>query len=286
MFLKKTTSKKKTKGTIGKRVLNKKSVKSASKKKSKNIVLKREYIRTYVPGLDDIFEKGVPRNSSVLVAGGSGSGKTLLCLQILASHAMKGKKCLFITFEELPVRLFEHLEDFGWDIDKLKSNLKIIYKEPSIMAVHVEALLANTRGELLIDVNEILEIIPNSFRPDFIAVDSISAIESSFAVSKNDDYRTFLEQFFYYLRSLNVTSFLISETDEVPTSSSIGVERFLGDGVLLLYNFRKGNIRERGLEVLKMRSSNHKKQIFPYEIGKKGISVFTKEELFGGFDDE
>ena len=56
----------------------------------------KEYIKTGVPGLDDLFDQGIPKGSSVIVAGGTGSGKTNLCLQIIAHHASQGKKCYFI----------------------------------------------------------------------------------------------------------------------------------------------------------------------------------------------
>ena len=74
-----------------------------------------KYITTGVPGLDDLFDQGIPKGSSVLVAGGTGSGKTNLCLQIIAHHASRGKKCYFMGFEESEDRLIEHMNDFGWN---------------------------------------------------------------------------------------------------------------------------------------------------------------------------
>ena len=51
-----------------------------------------EFIKTGIPGLDSLFEYGIPKNTSSLIAGGTGSGKTLLCLQILINAAKEGKK--------------------------------------------------------------------------------------------------------------------------------------------------------------------------------------------------
>jgi len=70
---------------------------SKLKKKSKKIkVVKRkikhirfgvagrplEKLKTGVAGLDALFDRGIPESSSILIEGGPGSGKTILCLQI------------------------------------------------------------------------------------------------------------------------------------------------------------------------------------------------------------
>jgi circadian clock protein KaiC len=80
-----------------------------------------KYIRTGIPGFDDLFEHGIPKGSSVIIAGGAGSGKTNLCLQILAHHASRGKKCYFMGFEESEQHLIDHMNDFGWDPGRLIS---------------------------------------------------------------------------------------------------------------------------------------------------------------------
>ena len=42
-----------------------------------------ERISTGVPGLDPLIEGGIPKGSTVMIAGRSGSGKTILCAQFL-----------------------------------------------------------------------------------------------------------------------------------------------------------------------------------------------------------
>ncbi len=63
-----------------------------AKLKDKKTQKASEYIKTGVPGFDDLFEKGIPKGNTVLVAGGAGSGKTIFCLQLLVYHAAKGEK--------------------------------------------------------------------------------------------------------------------------------------------------------------------------------------------------
>ena len=59
-----------------------------------------KYISTGIFGFDNLFKNGIPKGSSILVAGGAGSGKTNFCLQILAHHASQGKNRLIFRLPE------------------------------------------------------------------------------------------------------------------------------------------------------------------------------------------
>ena len=60
----------------------------------------KEYIKTGIEGFDSLFESGIPKGCSILIAGGAGSGKTIFTLQTLVNQASKGKKCFYMSFEE------------------------------------------------------------------------------------------------------------------------------------------------------------------------------------------
>ena len=55
----------------------------AKKPEPENKTGKREFIKTGIAGFDQLFESGIPVGSNVLIAGGAGSGKTIMCLQII-----------------------------------------------------------------------------------------------------------------------------------------------------------------------------------------------------------
>jgi len=240
------------------------------------------YVVTGVPGFDELFENGIPRGSAVLLAGGAGSGKTIFSLQTLAYHASKGDKCFYMSFEESQDRLKQHMEDFGWDANKyLKSgNLKIQRYSPFEITRSVEAMLAKEKGELLIDLKPV--ILPEGFKPDIIVLDSLTAVASAFT-GKEDSYRIYIEQLFRFFEEMGSTSFLITETKQIPEIfSTTGVEEFLADGVIVLYNIKRENMRESAIEVLKMRGERHQKKIVAMQITGNGIIVYPGQEVFGG----
>jgi len=232
----------------------------------------REWVLTGIPGFDSLMENGIPRGTSLLVSGGPGSGKTIFCLQTIAHAANNGEKCLYLSFEESEDRLKKHMEDFGWDWKKLekKGLLRIIRKEPFGLTTNLEAMLAKAKGELLINLNEILEIIPKDFKPHRIVFDSLTAIAATFD-QRGKSYRIFIEQLFKYLESLGITSFMISEAEQIPLRySEGGVEEFLADGVIVLYAIKKGDIRENAVEIIKLRGAKHQKKTVAFGIDGGG----------------
>jgi KaiC/GvpD/RAD55 family RecA-like ATPase len=51
----------------------------------------------------------------------------------------------------------------------------------------------------------------------------------------------------------------------------------------VLYNLRKGDVRQSAIEVLKMRGAGHKKKVVAMQIiSGTGIEVYPEQEVFGG----
>ena len=227
-----------------------------------------------------MMEHGIPKGSSVLICGGPGSGKTIFALQTTQYLAKKGKKVMYMTFEETPNRLREHMIDFGWDPLPLERSKNLLIKQfsPFDITRQVEALLAKAKGELMIDVKPVL--FHKGFNPDIVVIDSLTSIASSF-IGKEDTFRIYLEQMFNLLSETKTTSFLISErTDGVAALSTAGVDEFLADGLIFLYSIKHGNVRENSIEILKMRGANFQKKIVPLRIEKTGIVVYPEQEVF------
>jgi len=250
--------------------------------RDRRTALVKNFVNTGVPGFDNLFEEGVPKGYSVIIAGGAGSGKTIFCLQTLMYHVKNGKKCFYMSFEESEERLIAHMKEFGWDAGEYikKGLLQIKRYSPFEVTRAIEAMLEKEKGDLLIDLHPV--ILPKSFTPDIIALDSLTAIASAF-VGKEDSYRIYIEQLFRFFENLGSTNFLITETKQIPDIfSSTGVEEFLADGVIVFYNFKHGDVRENAVEVLKMRGTKHQKKIVAMQITDRGIVVYPDQEVFGG----
>ena len=256
-----------------------------TKSKNKNI----RYIKTGVTGLDKLLGQGIPKKSSVIVAGGTGSGKTNLCLQIINHHASQGKKCYFMSFKEPEESLIEHMNDFKWKPDALISadNLRIkrfltseIYYYDKKGGNEIRAMMTKDVDPLLMELEPLS--MPNivEYKPDIIILDSLTAISSTFT-GKDQSYRFYIERLFRFFEKIGATTFLVTETVQIPEIfSPTGVEEFIADGVIVIYSIRRKNTRLHAIEVIKMRGIKHQKKIVSMEITDKGIVVHPNKEIF------
>ena len=250
---------------------------------------KEEYLKTYISGFDALAKQGIPKGSAVLVEGGPGSGKTIFCLSLVKTMCERGKKVLYMSFEEVEDKLKKHMELFGAKPSEYEKKGLLYVKRFNALDIarSIEALLSEAKKELLIDVQPIL--IPKDFEPDIVLIDSLTSIGSAFSGEENR-FRIYMEQLFRYLESHNITSFLVRE---VSIPSHVGrafVEKgeavsFLSDGIIALYNvYQEGSARKRALEFLKMRGADIDRRIVELEIKKgKGIIVYPNRILKGKY---
>jgi len=75
---------------------------------------KRDRAGTGISNFDKMVSGGFERESINLIAGGSGSGKSIFALQFLMEGVKKGEKVLYITFEEKKEEFYENMKKIGW----------------------------------------------------------------------------------------------------------------------------------------------------------------------------
>jgi len=239
-------------------------------------------MKTHIPGFDELFaEGGIPQRNSVLVAGGTGTGKSTFCRQICYNLVTQGKHCMYVSFEESIEKIERSMSLFGWDAKKyVDSGQLLIQKINPLDILRMKFGSVSGSGsatELSYKIKPL--IIPKDFNPEIIVVDSLTAVISA-SISKEKNYRVYLQQLFSFFEETGATSFLITETEPMPTRfSDTGIEEFLADGILVLYNIQRGDRRENAIEVLKMRYSNHQKKVFSLSISPQGIKVHPDRQV-------
>ncbi len=263
-------------------------LKKGKSKKSSKKTLKTpgEFLPLLVSDFDNLLSAGgIERGNSIMITGGSGTGKSTFCLQSLYYAAVKrGEKGLYITFEEEPESFKRHMKiNFGWDFYELekKGLIKFVKLDPFALSRQVESELAREKGELLIKVKGIENIIPRGFKPDRVVVDSLSALSAGF-LDDQETYRLYLITFMKTLNKIGSINLFVGETEQEPIKySRTGIEEFLVDGVIVLYNIRHRQTRQQALEILKMRCSDHLKRMIPYRIApNKGFEIYIEGKIF------
>lgn len=82
-------------------------------------------VRTGIPGLDELIEGGLIPNSTVLLKGDCGTGKTIFGLQYLTYGALNGEPGVLLSVEENRKDILRESAKFGWDLEKLEKQGKI-----------------------------------------------------------------------------------------------------------------------------------------------------------------
>ncbi len=228
-------------------------------------------VSTGVAGLDEMIEGGIKKNSTVLLVGGCGSGKSTLAMQYLVYGAQHGEPGLYVTFEEQSDQIRENMMRHGWDIDALEKAGKL-----KILRIDPQVILNILREEY----GSIVETI-KSMKAERVVIDSLTSVEAMLEGEFNR--RQWVLKLIDWLQKIGCTTMLISESEQDVTKySTHGVLEFIVDGVIVLYNIRRGKTRIRALEVLKMRGTNQLTNLVPYVINN-GIQLQPRQMIFGDF---
>ena len=225
-----------------------------------------ERVSSGIKNLDKIIEGGYGKNSTNLVVGGSGNGKSIFSIQFLLEGVKQGESVLYITFEEKKDVFYANMLELGWDLEKYEKAGKFFFL--SYTPQKVRTMLEEGGGEI--------ESIVLTQKISRIAMDSITAFVMLF--NTEVEMREGTLSLFSMLRSWTCTSLLVYERDPlIDAREKSRVLEFETDSLILLYFIRLKNDRERFIEVYKMRGTNHSTNIYPYSIKvKKGIDISPK----------
>ncbi len=223
-------------------------------------------LKTGIPGMDELIEGGFPEASSILVAGGPGTGKSIFSLEYLYYGAKDyGEPGAYVTLEEGAHNIWWNMQRFKWDLMPLErdNKLKIFKFEPDL----------NIKEDIEGQTKRIVEKA-KEMGAKRLVIDSVTAL--SFWIDDVAKIRYAIYVLIEELRKLNATTILTCETlGGKNESSRFGVEDFLTDGVLVM-SYRPPH---RFLYVKKMRGTKHSLGIHPLEITPEGIRVNDKEEV-------
>jgi len=243
----------------------KKTVEKTLKKVAKNgkVVKKKtpKRIRAGIKNLDVLIEGGLKYNSTNLIVGGAGSGKTIFATQFLIEGIKRGERCLYVTFEEKKKGFYDNMKRFGWNLEEYEK--KGVFTFLEYTPVKVKTMLDEGGGAI-----ESLVIEKKISR---IVIDSVT----SFALLFKDELtkREAALSLFNMIRKWKCTSLLTLEEDPLDDLAVSKSLEFESDSIILLYFVRQKERRRRYLEVLKMRGTKHSKKIYEFVISKNGIDV-------------
>ncbi|WP_342304006.1 ATPase domain-containing protein [Methanolobus sp. ZRKC5] len=218
-------------------------------------------VDTGIPGFNELISGGFFELSSTLIAGNTGTGKTLFGLYFIIQGARNGEPGIISTFEDTPAELRRYAASLGLELEELeqKELVKIIYTPPP----EINACKHTVKLKSTIE----------NMGAKRILLDDISGFDYVFSdpVAKREHIANMMRIF----KDMGLTSMLISGnraagnnvlTSEIPVSSLVDV-------LILLKHVEIEKEIRKTMSIMKMHGSDHEKHLIGYNINSDGIQI-------------
>jgi circadian clock protein KaiC len=230
----------------------------------------KERVSTGISDIDKMFKGGIPKGTVTLVAGGAGTGKTLLGLQFIIGGIQRGEPGVIISFQESPSQLYEIARGFGWELEEeeKKGKLKLLYTSPVELSVDEHAAYIKDAVDRI--------------KAERVLIDSLMDLE--IATPNKVRYKDYVYSLANFFRSKGITSLMTNEIPELfgPVKLTSHGISFISDNVILLRYVELESHVARAINLLKARGIDHEKEIKEFEITSEGIKVLSTFGEYGG----
>ena len=215
-----------------------------------------ERASTGVAGLDELLHGGLPRGGTTIIQGGTGTGKTLLCLRFLIEGARRGERGILFTLEETPSQLRGIARGLGWDLPALEHQGLLVIRYVSPVELSTDRYLYEARNEL------------HAMRATRAVFDSLTTM--SLGVPSDRRFKEMVYAITKHLRAMGTTAVMTAETPQLLGSTQLtgdGVS-FIADNVVQLRYVELDGRLERAISVLKARGIRHESELRSMTIEK------------------
>ena len=212
--------------------------------------------------LDRMLGGGIPAGYSVLVAGPSGSGKSVLATEFIMAGIRHGEPAVLAVFEKRPNE-YSQTPPGGPAFGQMVRDGKVgvIHSRPLDLSI----------DETLYEIVDQIE----RMKARRLVVDSLSGFELALAPTFRQDFRESLYRMVAVLTGMGVTMMMTAELEDSYTDLRFSPHgtAFLTDVIIMQRYIELQGCLQRVMSVVKVRGSAHSNEIRAFEITKKGIVV-------------
>lgn len=202
-------------------------------------------------GLDQLISGGFLRGKTFLIAGETGTGKTIFSLKFLLKGISDGEPGLYLPFDETIQGTIEGALTLGWDLEEpmRKNMLRILDVRPFFAEIVREKFMAEIIKKVVGELKKHVDYM----KAKRLVIDPVAPLMGEVVdVSWTRDYiRGFVAAVENFLGCTTII------TSEVPTGSQtlsrFGVEEFLSSGIIKLAIANVNNRSFRAIQIRKMR---------------------------------
>ena len=217
-----------------------------------------------VPGFDTVLGGGLPEYSFNLIAGGPGSGKTILAHQIMFANATVERPALYFTvLGEPTLKMLRYQRQFSYfDSDLAGSAIQFVNLSSEVMERDL--------GEVL---DRIIAEIERA-KPGIVVVDSFRTISGHQGGAPAPiELDKFVQRLALHLTTWETTSFLLGEYAVEEQRNPVFT---VADGIFWLSQATDRNSVVRKLQVIKTRGRAPMPGLHTFRITDDGLQIFPR----------
>ena len=210
--------------------------------------------------IDEMCGGGLFRDSVTLVSGATGTGKTALVTNFVAGGVRAGEKVIMFGYEESRGQLFRNASGWGADFAHMEADgmLRVVCLYPEAQGLPDHLLT--------------IQAMVDEFKPNRIAFDSLSALER---IAPETGFREFLISLTSFIKKREIAGLCTATSKSLIGGESASEQHIstMTDSIILLRYIQEQETMHRGLMVLKMRGSEHAKEIRRFSIDGTGMHL-------------
>jgi circadian clock protein KaiC len=219
-----------------------------------------ERLSVGIKSLDDMLGGGIPVGYSVLLAGPSGSGKSILAAEFIAEGVRRDESGIIAVFEKAPTAFSQHGTS-DQRFERLVRDRKVAIIQARPLDLSIDEML-----------HEIVSAI-HRYKARRLVIDSLSGFELALAPTFREDFRESLYRMVTVLTGMGITMMMTAELEDSYTDLRFSPHgtAFLTDAIIMQrYVELKGQL-QRVMAVVKVRGSGHSKDLRAFDITGEGI---------------
>lgn len=223
-----------------------------------------------IAGLDEMMGGGLPRGYSLLVAGPTGAGKSILAGAFLVEGARAGETSVIAAFERRP------------------NAARGPVMTELIASGRIGVIDARAPGLSVDEIATLLIAEVHRLGASRVVIDSLSGFELALAPTFREDFRESLSRMVLALASTGATVLMTSELEDRYDDlrfSPYGTA-FLTDAIIVQRYIEVDSRLQRVMAVAKVRDSAHSNELRLFQIDDTGIRIGSMlhgyEGLLGG----
>lgn len=244
-------------------------------------------VSTGISGLDELLMGGFVKGRSTLIAGGPGTGKSILTWHFLFDGVSKGENGLLVSLDQTSEMIMDDMTDFGWNpkeaieskaLTILSGTLKLVPTETSYeYVIGFDHPLLREQPFTVPRLAELVRKKASEVNAKRIVIDGLGPLLE--LAGDRSEIRQLVYGFVRDIVDWDSTIVLTHELKASETAQNDEMPYFICDGVVTLKMVYSSGDYVRTMRVVKMRGATHVMKPVMFKIGAEGIIAFPDARL-------